>query len=141
MNFYKIKKNIFFLKNILKNNNKEKRKFILAGFLNVFITNLFLQILLLTNLLNLFLTTLFCQLINMSLGYAIYSSFIFKVKNINNSIFIRKYSFLMFTIWLINALGIKAGNLIGITKNSSALIMLPLLAFISFLVQKFWVFK
>ena len=77
----------------------------------------------------------------MSLGYAIYSRFIFKVKNIKNSNFIRKYSFLMFTIWLINALGIKAGNLIGIAKNSSALLMLPLLAFISFLVQKFWVFK
>ena len=126
---------------ILKNKNQEKRKFLVAGILNVLITNLFLQIFLLTNLLNIFLSTLLSQVINMILGYSFYSKFIFKVKHIRNYIIFKKYSLLMFSLWLINTLGIKSGNLINIPKNISALIMLPLLASISYLVQKFWVFK
>ena len=64
--------------------NKEKRKFIIAGIFNIFITNIFLQIFLIFNLFNVFLATLISQLINMAIGYLLYSKFIFQVTQVKN---------------------------------------------------------
>ena len=131
----------FFVKNKFASKNKEKRKFLLAGILNVFLTNLSLQIFLLLNLFSISISTLLSQLINMIFGYAIYSKFIFKVKNFENTKFIKKYILLMAILWISNFLGIKIGGLFGINPNQSALLMIPCLAVLSFLIQKLWVFK
>ena len=130
-----------FIKKVLINKNKEKRKFIIAGFLNILLTNLFLQFFLFIDLFSISISTFLSQLINMSIGYTIYSKFIFKVKNSNNSKFIKKYFLIMFILWLFNCYGIKAGVFIGISSNVSAFILIPLLAAISYLCQKLWVFK
>ena len=137
--------NIEFIKFLIKNKfvskNKEKRKFFLAGILNVFLTNLSLQIFLFLNLFSVSISTFLSQLINMIFGYAIYSKFIFKVKNFKNKNFIKKYILLMAFLWISNFLGIKVGGLFGINPNQSALLMIPCLAVLSFLIQKLWVFK
>ena len=128
-------------KNIFINKNKEKRKFILAGILNVLLTNIFLQIFLATNLFTISLSAFLSQLINMILGYVIYSKFIFKVKNLRNHKFIKKYAILMISLWLINTIAIKTISLFGFSKNLSAFMIIPLLAVISYLVQKVWIFR
>ena len=135
------KKIIFSLNKTLKNKNKEKRKFLIAGLLNVFITNLFLQSFLFFNLFNISISTFLSQLINMIFGYSIYGKFIFKVKNVGNMSFIKKYFALMIFIWLINTLGIELGTIVDISKNLSAFLMMPILAIASYLLQKFWVFR
>ena len=131
----------FFNKNKFVSKNKEKRKFFLAGILNVFLTNLSLQIFLFLNLFSVSISTFLSQLINMIFGYAIYSKFIFKVKNFKNKNFIKKYILLMAFLWISNFLGIKVGGLFGINPNHSALLMIPCLAVLSFLIQKLWVFR
>ena len=128
-------------KNIFINKNKEKRKFILAGILNVLLTNIFLQIFLATNLFTISLSAFLSQLINMILGYVIYSKIIFKVKNLRNHKFIKKYAILMISLWLINTIAIKTISLFGFSKNLSAFMIIPLLAVISYLVQKVWIFR
>ena len=131
----------FFIKSKFVSKNKEKRKFLLAGILNVFLTNLSLQIFLLLNLFSISISTFLSQLINMTFGYVIYSKFIFKVKKFENTKFIKKYILLMAFLWISNFLGIKIGGLFGINPNQSALLMIPCLAVMSFLMQKLWVFK
>ena len=131
----------FFIKKKFISRNKEKRKFFLAGILNVFLTNLSLQIFLFLNLFSISISTFLSQLINMTFGYAIYSKFIFKVKTIKNQHFIKKYILLMAFLWISNFLGIKIGGLFGINTNHSALLMIPCLAVLSFVLQKLWVFK
>lgn len=129
-----------YIRKILFNKNKEKRKFLLAGLINFGLTNTFLQIFLISNFFNIAQSTFLSQIINMTFGYSIYSKFIFKVNSMKNIIFIKKYLFLMFLLWMINTLGIKLGSSFGISENYSALLMIPPLAFMSYLLQKIWIF-
>ena len=129
------------LKKVLINKNKEKRKFLFAGLLNVLFTNIALQIFLYSNLFNISISTLLSQIINMVFGYFIYSKFIFRVRNSKNFLFIKRYSFLMIILWILNTLGIKAIVSVSVSSNTSALIMIPMLATISYIIQKIWVFK
>ena len=130
-----------FINKYLISKNREKRKFLVAGILNLLLTNFFLQTLLILDLFNISISTLFSQIVNMVIGYLIYSKFIFKLKNVRNINFVKKYLMLMIFLWLINAFGIKAGSYLGISTSFSALILIPILAILSFLGQKFWVFK
>ncbi len=137
-------KNVSFIdsyKKKFQSRNKEKRKFLIAGIINVLITNLFLQLFLLSNAFNISLATFLSQLINMTFGYIIYSKFIFQINIIKNSIFIVKYATLMTSLWILNTFGIKLGILFSFSENLSALIIIPVLAMISYLIQKLWVFK
>ena len=120
---------------------KEKRKFLIAGILNVLITNLSLQLFLISNSISISLATFFSQLINMTFGYIIYSKFIFQINTIKNAQFILKYATLMTSLWILNTFGIKLGILFDFSENLSAFILIPVLAMISYLIQKLWVFK
>ena len=124
-----------------KTKNREKRKFLLAGLINVLITNIFLQIFLFSNLFNITISTFLSQFINMSLGYVIYSKFIFNVQKIIKFNFLIKYLLLMLFLWLGNNYGIKFISTLGISNNLSAFFLVPVLAIISFIIQKLWVFK
>ena len=136
-----LKNAIFSTISALKNQKKEKRKFLFVGILNVLITNLFLQFFLLTNLFNVTISTFLSQLINMTIGYSIYGKFIFQVNSVKNIKFINKYFVLMIFIWLFNAIGINFGSIFSLSKSTSAILMMPFLAALSYLSQKFWVFK
>ena len=130
-----------YLKEFSKRKNGQKRKFIVVGIINVILTNLTLQTLLLINFISIPISTLISQLVNMIFGYLMYSKFIFNVKYYRKKAFIAKYSLLMVFIWAFNSLAIELGYKYGISKNLTAFFIIPILAIISFVFQKFWVFK
>ena len=119
--------------------NKRKIKFILIGIANVFITNLFLQLFLLyfpTSI-----STLFSQHINIFLGLNLYGKYVFKIKKLRKRNTLR-YFLLAYILWIANWLSIDWIYIsFGFSKNLSALYVLPLLALISYLSQKLFVFK
>ena len=137
--FYKLINKL--LKEFSTRNNGQKRKFVLAGIINVLLTNATLQALLFSNLISIPISTLISQFINMTFGYYIYGKFIFKVKKYKKRTFIERYAILMFIMWLLNFIVIEFGFNLGISKNLIAFLMIPLLALVSFIVQKYWVFK
>jgi len=119
--------------------NKRKIKFILIGIANVFITNLFLQLFLLyfpTSI-----STLFSQHINIFLGLNLYGKYVFKLKKLRKRNTLR-YFLVAYILWIANWLSIDWIYVsFGFSKNLSALYVLPLLALISYLSQKLFVFK
>tara|TARA_B100000579_G_C22765328_1_gene821111 strand:- start:73 stop:465 length:393 start_codon:yes stop_codon:yes gene_type:complete len=120
-----------------RSKNKEKRKFLFFGILNVLITNIFLQFLLL--ILPIIFATLLSQLINLCLGLYLYGKKVFGIKRIE-SLTIVKYSLLSIILWNINWITIEF--LFGIlkSKNISALIALPIIGIISYLLQRNFIF-
>lgn len=137
--FYKLINRL--IKEFSMKNNGQKRKFILVGTINVLLTNLVLQALLLLNFISIPISTLISQFINMIFGYLIYSKFIFNVKFYRKKTFMAKYVILMISIWLLNSFAIKLGFDFGISKNLTAFLIIPIFAIISFIFQKFWVFR
>ena len=125
----------------LRRTKGQKRNFLFAGIINILISNIFLQIFLITGIISLSASTFFTQIINMCLGYFIYSKRIFYIIKYFQIKFILKYFILMMILWQLNLNSIKYLIFIGISKSIAALIIIPLIALISFLFQRFWVFK
>ena len=128
-------------KKFLKQTKGQKRLFLFFGLINTIITNLFLQYFLKNSYFPTSIATLSSQSINMFLGYLIYSKLVFKSHNIFLNKFIIKYSLLMTIIWLTNFYCIEFLKFAGISRNISALILLPPLACTSFIAQKYLIFK
>lgn len=119
----------------------QKRYFLIAGFINVLITNLFLQVFLTIEIFSTSFATFLSQIINMIIGYIIYAKVIFKIKKTMVPHSLLKFAALMIFIWIFNSIGIIYLTRLSIQKNISALILIPFLASFSFLMQRFWVFK
>ena len=119
----------------------EKRRFGAAGIVNLILTNLALQALLLSHLVGVITATLISQVINSMLGYAIYGKMVFRTQRLKSYQPPLRYLTLMTALWLINATGIEACEAININKNLAAASLIPLLAVISYCVQKYWVFR
>ena len=119
--------------------NKRKIKFLLIGIANVFVTNLCLQIFLLyfpTSI-----STLFSQHINIFLGLNLYGKYVFNFKKLRKRNTLR-YFLVAYLLWIANWLSIDWVYIsFGFSKNLSALFILPILALISYLFQKLFVFK
>ena len=119
--------------------NKRKIKFLIIGVVNVFITNLFLQLSLLyfpTSI-----STLISQHINIFLGLNLYGKYVFKLKKLRKRNTVR-YILLAYLLWITNWFSINWIYIsFGFSKNLSALFVLPLFALISYLFQKLFVFK
>ena len=128
-------------KNFLRKTKGQKRIFIFFGIINMIITNLFLQFFLRNSFISTSSATLWSQAINMFLGYFLYSKLVFKSQNIFLKKFIFKYFLLMSIIWLTNFYFIELLEFAGFTRNIAALIIVPLLAFISFIAQRYLIFK
>ena len=122
------------------NTKGQKRLFIMAGSLNVLVTNLFLQLFIILEFFPIIISTLISQIINMVLGYFLYSRKVFSIKKVYKLKFLIKYIFLMIILWQINNTGILFLTKLGITKSIAAIILIPLLATISFILQKTWIF-
>ncbi|MCP9808590.1 GtrA family protein [Cyanobium sp. HWJ4-Hawea] len=134
----------YFIKN--RNNGPikqqgQKRRFGIAGALNVLITNGVLQALLASNQVTITMATLTSQIINTTLGYLIYGRVVFKTKGLGRHRPIIRYLILMSAMWGLNTVGIKIGIALTIKKSIMAAAIIPFLAVPSFLVQKYWVFK
>ena len=119
----------------------QKLYFIFTGLINTLITNIVLQFLLILEVFPTSFSTLISQITNMTIGYYLYSTKVFNIRNILTKHFIYKYAILMLVLWTTNSFAIIKLINIGFSKSSAALLLIPLLALISFTVQKFWVFK
>ena len=118
-----------------------KRKFIFFGFLNVLLSNFFLQILLFINLMPIRLSTLLSILFNTILGYFVYSNFVWKVNKILRLKYFFKYTVSLFISWSFLNLGIYFGLKLNLNPNLSSLIMIPFLSAYSYIIQKYWIFR
>jgi putative flippase GtrA len=118
-----------------------KRRFGIAGILNVIITNLVLQALLTSNTISILLATLISQGVNTSLGYLIYGKIVFEAKGLRDYRPVLRYICLMTGIWLLNTSIIEAGTKAGLSRNVTAAAIIPALAAVSFIAQNKWVFK
>ena len=119
----------------------QKRRFGVAGIINVILTNAALQTLLASNLASVAVATLISQSINTILGYAIYGKLVFGAKGLRGKEPVIRYGVLMITMWLLNAAGIELGTTLSLSKNSAAILMVPCLAVLSYIAQKYWVFR
>ena len=119
--------------------NKKQQKFIFYGIINVLITNCFLQFFLL--FISTSLSTFLSQQINIFFGLNIYGKKVFKVERITKS-YIFRYLFIAYILWILNWLFIdKVSSIFLLSKNLAAIIVLPFLAALSYLLQKYIVFS
>ncbi|MDC3203569.1 hypothetical protein OA957_00245 [Prochlorococcus sp. AH-716-B04] len=116
----------------------EKRLFLLFGIFNALITNITLQVLLLIS--PIFLSTIISQFVNLVIGYYLYGEKVFKFNNLNKYIF-KKYFFIALILWSLNYTFIQSFFYFGVNKNLTAVLMLPFLVVISYLSQKYYVYK
>ena len=116
---------------------QEKKLFIFFGVLNVFFTNIILQITL--TFFSIVVATFLSQLFNLNFGYYIYGKKVFKVNKLKKSYFIN-YLILNIFLWNINWCIISFLTIFNISKNISALALVPFLALLSYLYQKYVVF-
>lgn len=105
--------------------------------MNVLITNLVLQLALL--LMPTLLATLLSQSVNVLLGFVLYGRYVFRVQRLHRRSAWR-YLMLALVVWWSNWLGISLISGLGCSRNLAAMLMIPLLALISYLGQKRFVF-
>ena len=117
--------------------DKTLLKFIFFGAFNTIFTNIILQVLLF--LIPTIYAALASQIFNFSFGFYFYGKKVFGIKSLKNSFFIR-YIFLNILIWKLKWFLINTINSYNISKNVASLIVVPLLALISFGFQKSFVF-
>jgi putative flippase GtrA len=114
-----------------------KRRFLGYGALNVLLTNLFLQVLLLAVPIG--LATMFSQVFNVVLGFFVYGKHVFRVDRLRKRAAVR-YCLLAVLLWWCNWFGISVSVQYGFSRNLAALALIPLLAGLSYFAQKFLVF-
>ena len=115
-----------------------KSRFIFFGFINIFLTNIILQILLIST--TSIKATFVSQMANFFLGYYFYGKKVFNVRKLKIEIFL-KYLILVLLLWNINWTLIDYFHSFGISKNIVSLVIVPFLALISYLTQKYFIFK
>jgi hypothetical protein len=115
-----------------------KRRFLGYGALNVLLTNLVLQGLLLV--LHTGLATLLSQLLNVGLGFVLYGKRVFRVERLQKRAAFR-YGLLALVLWWANWAGITGLAGWGLQRNLAALLLVPLLAALSYTAQKWLVFQ
>jgi putative flippase GtrA len=114
-----------------------KRRFLGYGALNVLLTNLFLQALLLAAPIG--LATMLSQAFNVVLGFFVYGKHVFKVDRLRKRAAVR-YGLLAVLLWWSNWVGISLSVQYGLSRNLAALFLIPILAALSYVAQKFLVF-
>ena len=117
--------------------DKTLLRFIFFGAFNTIFTNIILQVLLF--LIPTIYAALSSQIFNFSFGFYFYGKKVFGIKSLKYSFFIR-YIFLNILIWKLNWFLINTISSYNISKNVASLIVIPLLALISFGFQKSFVF-
>jgi len=115
-----------------------KRRFLGYGALNVLLTNLVLQGLLLV--VNTGLATLLSQVLNVTLGFVLYGKRVFRVPRLQKRAALR-YLLLALLMWWLNWLAITTLVSSGLQRNLAALLLVPCLAAVSYGVQKLVVFR
>jgi len=117
---------------------QRKYKFIFYGIINVAITNIALQILLFIYIP--IKATLISQTLNFFIGYYFYGSKVFLNKNWKLKQLL-KYLILVILLWNLNWLFIELFHSYGLSKNLASIAIIPLLTLLSYLSQKYIVFR
>ena len=122
----------------LKDSIAEKKNFLTFGIINFLITNIALQIMLIY--FETYLATLISQFVNVIIGFFLYGKKVFKTKKFTliSAFF---YLILAILLWIFNYQSINFLFQLGINKNLSAILLIPILVSISFFGQKYFVFK
>ena len=116
-----------------------KRRFLGYGALNVLATNLVLQGLLLV--LGTGLATFLSQLLNVGLGFVLYGKRVFRVDRLQKRSAL-SYAVMALLLWWCNWAGIDLLlAAFGLTRNLAALLLIPVLAAVSYAVQKLVIFR
>ena len=115
-----------------------KRRFLGYGALNVLATNLALQGLLLV--LGTGLATFLSQLLNVGLGFVLYGKRVFRVDRLQKRSAL-SYALMALGLWWCNWAGISLLAGWGLSRNLAALLLIPVLAALSYTVQKLVVFR
>ena len=123
----------FFTKNFT-----EQKNFIKYGIINSLITISSLQILLL--FIDVAIATFISQTINTTIGFFLYGKKVFRKNKIKLNIFI-SYIFLSLCIWIFNWFLIESLTILFKSKNLSALIIILPGSTLSYLGQKYFVFR
>ena len=115
-----------------------KRRFLGYGALNVLVTNLVLQGLLLVA--GTGLATLLSQVVNVSLGFVLYGKKVFRVERLQKRSAM-SYVAMALLLWWANWVGISGLAALGLSRNLAALLLIPVLAAVSYTLQKLVVFR
>ena len=115
-----------------------KRRFLGYGALNVLATNLVLQGLLLVMATG--LATFLSQLLNVGLGFVLYGKRVFRVERLQKRSAL-SYALMALGLWWCNWAGISLLAGWGLSRNLAALLLIPVLAALSYTVQKLVVFR
>jgi hypothetical protein len=105
---------------------------------NILLTNAALQVLLHSNV-PIALATFLAQVLNGVFGYVSYGKLAFG-SSLRSFSAAGRYLVMAVALWLINWAGIQLLVQVGLAKSFAALLMVPLLALTSFVVQSNWVF-
>ena len=119
------------------NGSGRKRRFLGYGALNVLATNLVLQGLLLV--MGTGLATFLSQLLNVGLGFVLYGKRVFRVDRLQKRSAL-SYAIMALLLWWCNWAGIDWLAVFGFTRNLAALLLIPVLAAVSYAVQKLLIF-
>ena len=118
--------------------DQKKKLFVVLGCIYLFLTNIILQVLLL--IVPTIYATFVSQIFNFLIGFYLYGKKVFKVKYLNKKHFI-KYFLLSIIVWNINWLTINYVSMFIYSKNIIALLLVPPLALVSYISQKYFVFR
>ena len=121
-----------------QNYHRKKFLFIFYGVINVLLTNILLQCLLL--LISTIYAALISQIFNFLFGLYFYGKKVFKVLSLTNR-HLLKYFLLNIFVWNLNWILIEEISNFGISKNLVSLIIIMPLAFFSYVIQKYFVFR
>ena len=115
-----------------------KRRFLGYGALNVLATNVVLQGLLLV--MGTGLATFLSQLLNVGLGFVLYGKRVFRVERLQKRSAL-SYALMALFMWWCNWAGIDWLAGLGLTRNLAAVMLIPVLAALSYAVQKLVIFR
>jgi putative flippase GtrA len=116
-----------------------KRRFGITGILNILITNIILQFSLASGM-SIALSTLISQLFNGLCGYFLYGTLVFRQGNPRTWATPLRYGVLFMGLWFSNWAGISLLQSWVTSRNLAAILMIPILAILSYFTQKHWVF-
>jgi len=115
-----------------------KRRFLAYGALNVLVTNLVLQGLLLA--VGTGLATFLSQILSVALGFVLYGKRVFLVDRLRKRSALA-YVVMALALWWCNWVGISFLGGWGLSRNLAALLLIPMLAALSYTVQHLVVFR
>jgi len=120
-------------------NKREKFRFLIYGTINTLATNIILQFFLLIS--SVPIATFISQVSNLLIGFFLYGKRVFKIKVLSKNKLL-SYIILAIFSWQINAfLILFLSSKIELSNNLSAILILPILAVWSYLMQKIFIFN